>query len=101
MRGDWTQAGEVLLQHLVSIAPEFELADMDWYANKVNVRTEALQNHLRNEQLCVSFVDRVNEALEQRGWARFVIWDYLGQEYYQSVEVLDEEFVVERKGTDV
>jgi uncharacterized Fe-S radical SAM superfamily protein PflX len=100
MQGEWTEAGEALLHHLVNKVPEFEIADIDWYANKVDVRVEALQKHLRKEELCVSFVDRVNRALEEQGWPRLVIWGYMGQEY-QSVEVLHEGFVVERKGTNV
>ena len=67
----------------------------------MRIRLMSVLKHLRKEELCVSFVDRVNQALEEQGWPRLVIWDYLGQEYYQSVEVLIEGFVVERKGTNV
>lgn len=101
MQGDWSQAGLTLIQHLVNVVPEFEVADIQWYAQQINVSQEHLQKHLRSEELCVSFIDRINRSLEQRGWPRFVVWEYAGQEYYQSVEVLDETFVVVRKGTDV
>jgi hypothetical protein len=101
MQGDWSQAGQTLVQHLVTVIPEFELADIHWYAQQINVSVEHLQMHLRSEELCVNFISRINRSLEQRGWQRFVVWEYLGQEYYQSVEVLDEEFVVVRKQTDV